>query len=224
MLCEEVGCTGRKDLKLLYAKVGRGGREPPAEAQALRRNLSGLASSSPLPARRVHCCCSPHLTVALDLPPPPCSALFSHPHDSHRRFVLVLCVCVCARSLRLRDLSPARLSSRLDLTRRAPTAPGCASVLFQYRRAYTPYHIQHSCLLVFAPTRLLQRARRVRAIRSARRRRRIPSRQLHRLHVSSSHPCCWLSFRPRAYHLMHRPHRIDTSAPSPTPSSPTSPS
>jgi hypothetical protein len=166
-------------LKLLYAKLGR---EPPAKAQALELGLTrkNLRACQQLAARDAARPCplllstTPHRRPRLTSPPaPPCSLPL---HDSHRRFILVLCV--CARVLFACATYLPRLPSRLDLTRRAssaPTAPGCASCSSTAAHTYTPYHIQQSYLLFFAPTRLLQRARRVRAIRSARRRRRIPT-------------------------------------------------
>jgi hypothetical protein len=126
-------------LKLLYAKLGR---EPPAKAQALELGLTrkNLRACQQLAARDAARPCplllstTPHRRPRLTSPP--CSALFSPPPRLSPSFYSCA-VCVRARSLRLRDLSPATPKpTRLDPSGILRTDRPGLRVLFQYRCAY----------------------------------------------------------------------------------------
>jgi len=118
MWCEEIGSNVRKDLKLLYAKVGRGGREPPAEVQALRREplracqqLAAARPSCPLLLAVHHT--SPSPSTYLPPPAPPCSLTPTTLTPSF--YSCAVCVCVRAFSSSARPLYRATLKpTRLD--------------------------------------------------------------------------------------------------------------
>ena len=167
------------------------GGSPSASAKPEMGGWIDQGCCPPLPAPP-HCSTS-HLPITH--PTPPSSALprlllLARLSPS---LILVPCLCVCARVRFVRATSLPRLSGpHLRYCTDRPTDSRAAARLVQVQRIHPAAHTTHiiyilQCPLPFlAPTRILQRARRVRAVRSSRRRRRIPTRQPHRLHVSSN--------------------------------------